>query len=941
MTLSEVAAISGEAGNFEVTVKEHPRYVDMEKCIACGECAAKCPKKVDSEYDAATGTRTAIYVKYAQAVPLKYQIDAASCIRFKKAGACGFCEKVCPADAVIFDDTEKMHNFNVGAIVMAPGFEAFDPAPAGVWGYGRYPNVITSLQFERYMSASGPTGGHLLRPSDGKEITKVAFLQCVGSRDENKCGNSYCSSVCCMYAIKEAVMAKDHVPGLRTSIFMMDMRTHGKDFDRYYQRAKEESGVRFVRCRVHGVEPEGDSGDLRLHYINEEGRQVEEYFDLVVLSVGLQIPDHLQKLGEMAGIKLTSDRFVATSDFSPVSTSKKGIFTCGVFAGPKDIPQSVLEGSAAAAAVADILAPARGELTEEKTFPEERDIGGEDPRVGVFVCHCGSNIAGIVDVEAVAEYAQGLPGVIHVERNLFSCSQDTQEQMIQTIREKGLNRVVVAACTPRTHEPLFRETLKSAGLNEYLVEMANVRNQNSWVHAADPARATVKAKDLVRMAVAKVARQFSLQPISVPINQKGLVVGGGIAGLTSALNLARQGFEVHLVEKTQALGGNAMFLGHTWSGEAISDRTVKLIDEVGHNENIILHTGFEVTAAEGFVGNFRSTISTKDGLSKTIEHGVGIVATGGRPLRPREYGYGRIPNVVTSLEFDRLFKLKEQHAVRAKSIVFIQCVGSREKERMYCSKVCCTHSVQTAIDLKQEDPKRMIYILYRDMRTYGQREALFKKARQLGVIFINYELHGKPRVEVKHKKALVEVWDHVLHRPLEIEADMVVLATAIVANPDSDKLNKLYKVAQDGDGFYQEAHAKLRPVDFATDGLFVAGLAHYPKPVEESVAQALAASARAATLLSRSEVSLDAVKAEPDLAHCDGCALCLDVCPYHAISLVEETGEDGLTAKYIAVNKAQCKGCGLCQGTCPKRGVVVQGFTMEQISAQIEAALTI
>ena len=941
MTLSEVAAISGEAGNFEVAVKEHPRYVDMEKCIACGECAAKCPKKVDSEYDAATGTRTAIYVKYAQAVPLKYQIDAASCIRFKKAGACGFCEKVCPADAVNFDDTEKMHNFNVGAIVMAAGFEAFDPAPAGVWGYGRYPNVITSLQFERYMSASGPTGGHLLRPSDGKEITKVAFLQCVGSRDENKCGNSYCSSVCCMYAIKEAVMAKDHVPGLRTSIFMMDMRTHGKDFDRYYQRAKQESGVRFVRCRVHGVEPEGDSGDLRLHYINEEGRQVEEYFDLVVLSVGLQIPDHLQKLGEMAGIKLTSDRFVATSDFSPVSTSKKGIFTCGVFAGPKDIPQSVLEGSAAAAAVADILAPARGELTEEKTFPEERDIGGEDPRVGVFVCHCGSNIAGIVDVEAVAEYAQGLPGVIHVERNLFSCSQDTQEQMIQTIREKGLNRVVVAACTPRTHEPLFRETLKSAGLNEYLVEMANVRNQNSWVHAADPARATVKAKDLVRMAVAKVARQFSLQPISVPINQKGLVVGGGIAGLTSALNLARQGFEVHLVEKTQALGGNAMFLGHTWSGEAISDRTVKLIDEVGHNENIILHTGFEVTAAEGFVGNFRSTISTKDGLSKTIEHGVGIVATGGRPLRPREYGYGRIPNVVTSLEFDRLFKLKEQHAVRAKSIVFIQCVGSREKERMYCSKVCCTHSVQTAIDLKQEDPKRMIYILYRDMRTYGQREALFKKARQLGVIFINYELHGKPRVEVKHKKALVEVWDHVLHRPLEIEADMVVLATAIVANPDSDKLNKLYKVAQDGDGFYQEAHAKLRPVDFATDGLFVAGLAHYPKPVEESVAQALAASARAATLLSRSEVSLDAVKAEPDLAHCDGCALCLDVCPYHAISLVEETGEDGLTAKYIAVNKAQCKGCGLCQGTCPKRGVVVQGFTMEQISAQIEAALTI
>ena len=941
MTLSEVAAISGEAGNFEVTVKEHPRYVDMEKCIACGECAAKCPKKVDSEYDAATGKRKAIYVKYAQAVPLKYQIDADSCIRFKKAGACGFCEKVCPADAINFDDTEKMHNLNVGAIVMAPGFEPFDPATAAVWGYGRYPNVITSLQFERYMSASGPTEGHLIRPSDNKEITKVAFLQCVGSRDENKCGNGYCSSVCCMYAIKEAVMAKDHVPGLRTSIFMMDMRTHGKDFDRYYERAKEESGVRFVRCRVHGVEPEGGSGDLRLHYINEEGRQVEEYFDLVVLSVGLQIPEHVKKLSSIAGVRLTSDSFVATSDFSPVSTSKKGIFTCGAFAGPKDIPQSVLEGSAAAAAVADILAPVRGELTQEKSFPEEREIGSEDPRVGVFVCHCGSNIAAVVDVEALADYAQQLPGVVHVERNLFSCSQDTQEQMIQTIKEKGLNRVVVAACTPRTHEPLFRETLKSAGLNEYLVEMANVRNQNSWVHAATPDTATLKAKDLVRMAVARVARQFSLQPISVPIKQKGLVVGGGIAGMTSALNLAEQGFEVHLVEKTQALGGNAIFLGHTWSGEAISARTAKIIEEVAKNEKIILHTGFEVTAAEGFVGNFRSTISTKDGLTKTIDHGIGIVATGGQPLRPKEYGYGRIPNVVTSLEFDRLFKLKEQHAVKAKSIVFIQCVGSREKERMYCSKVCCTHSVQTAIDLKQEDPNRMIYILYRDMRTYGQREALYKKARELGVIFINYELHGKPEVDVKHKKALIEVWDHVLHRPLAIEADMVVLATAIVANPDSDKLNKLYKVSVDSDGFFQEAHAKLRPVDFATDGMFVAGLAHYPKPVEESVAQALAASARAATLLSRSEVSLDAVKAEPDLDYCDGCALCLDVCPYHAITLVEESGDEGRISKYITVNKAQCKGCGLCQGTCPKRGVAVQGFTMEQISAQIEAALVV
>jgi heterodisulfide reductase subunit A len=746
-----------------------------------------------------------------------------------------------------------------------------------------------------------------------------------------------------MYAIKEAVMAKDHVPGLRTSIFMMDMRTHGKDFDRYYQRAQEDSGVRFVRCRVHGVEPEGDSGDLRLHYINEEGRQVEEYFDMVVLSVGLQIPEHVKRLSEIAGIKLTNDSFAATSDFTPVSTSKPGIFTCGAFAGPKDIPQSVLEGSAAAAAVAESLSPSRGELTQEKTFPQERNVTAEEPKTGVFVCHCGSNIAGVVDVEAVAEYSETLPGVTHVERNLFSCSQDTQDQMMQTIKEKGLNRVVIAACTPRTHEPLFRETLKAAGLNEYLVEMANIRNQNSWVHSGDPAMATTKAKDLVRMAVAKVDKQVSLQPISVPINQKGLVIGGGVAGMTAALNMAEQGFEVHLVEKSDTLGGNALYLSYTWSGEPIQDKTRKLVEAVKQNEKIIIHMGFEVTEANGFVGNFTTKISTRDGLTKAIEHGVGVVATGAQALRPREYGYGLIPNVVTALEFDRLYELKEQHVARAKSFVFIQCVGSREGDRMYCSKVCCTHAVQSAIELKQEDQSRMVYILYRDMRTYGQREALYKKARALGVIFINYELHGKPDVSVDNKQVNVEVWDHVLHRPIRIKADMVVLASAIIANPDADKLNKLYKISVDGDGFFQEAHAKLRPVDFATDGMFVAGLAHYPKPVEESVAQALAASARAATLLSKTEVSLDAVKAEPNLDYCDGCALCLDVCPYNAITLVERPAEDegGVVSKYITVNKVQCKGCGLCQGTCPKRGVAVQGFTMDQISSQIKAALAV
>jgi heterodisulfide reductase subunit A len=745
-----------------------------------------------------------------------------------------------------------------------------------------------------------------------------------------------------MYAIKEAVIAKDHVPGLQTSIFYMDMRTHGKEFDLYLERAKEDSGVRFVRCRVNGVESDGSGGDLRLSYVNEEGRQLEEFYDMVVLSVGLQTPKHVLELAKTAGIKLTADNFAATSDFAPVQTSREGIFTCGAISGPKDIPQSVVEGSAAAAAVAELLAPARYDLTTEATFPEEKDVSQEEPRIGIFVCHCGSNIAGVVDVKAVEDYAATLPDVVYVERNLFSCSQDTQEMIAKRIPEQKLNRIVIAACTPRTHEPLFRETLKAAGLNEYLVEMANIRNHNSWVHSGDPKAATAKAKDLVRMAAAKVTFGDSLKPISVPITQKALVIGGGVAGMTAALNLAEQGFEVHLVERTNTLGGNALNLKHTWAGEHVPTQVAKLVGKVIANNKTIIHKESTVTAVEGFVGNFQSTITGRDGVIKIIEHGAGIVATGGDAYVPTEYGFDSINGVVTSVQFDKLFELKEKHVKSAKRFAFIQCVGSREGDNMYCSKVCCTHSVQSAIALKKENPERNVYILYRDMRTYAQREVLYKQARKLGVIFINYELHGKPKVTQNGLVIDVEVWDHVLHRPLKIEVDMVILATAIRPKTDAAELGKLYKVPVDGQGFFQEAHAKLKPVDFSTDGMFVAGLAHYPKPIEESIAQALAASARAATLLSKTHISLDAVKAAVDENYCDGCALCVDVCPYNAITLVERPAEDGVEAgKLIKVNKAQCKGCGLCQGTCPKRGVYVSGFTMKQISAQIQAALAV
>jgi len=939
MTLSEVITIGGRAGNFTVTVKESPRYVDMAKCISCGDCTEKCPKQVESEFDAETGKRKAIYVQYLQAVPLKYQIDPAACLRLNKKGACGVCEDVCDAGAIHFSDSEKTHRINVGAVVLASGLEPFNPSDAGVWGYGIFPNVITSLQLERYLSISGPTKGRLVRPSDGRVVRKMAFLQCIGSRDENLCTNGYCSSICCMSAVKEAVIAKSRSPGVQISIFYMDMRAHGKDFDRYMEQAKETSGIRFIRCRLNGVETDGTRTDLRLGYVNEEGRQIEEIFDMVVLSVGLQTPAHVLELARSADIKLTADNFVAASDFAPVQTSRKGIFACGFFAGPVNISQSVVDGSAAAGAVSDLLSSARFELSTGSGYPDERDVSAEKPRIGVFICHCGSNIAEVVDVESLGKYSATLPGVIYVEQNLFSCSQDSQDMIAERIREQKLNRIVIAACSPRTHEPLFRRTLRAAGLNEYLIEMANIRNQSSWVHINEPEAATSKARDLVRMAVARVACGESLQTVSVPVIQKGLVVGGGIAGMIAALNMAEQGFEVHLVERTDRFGGNALHLKHTWSGQHVPSEVAKLVDRVVLHEKIIIHMEFEITSVEGFIGNFKSTITGRNGTRRVIEHGTGIIATGAEPYIPDEYGYGSIVRVVTSIQFDKLYELNEVHVRKAKNFVFIQCVGSREDNNMYCSKVCCTHSVQSAIGLKKENPNRNVYILYRDMRTYGQREALYKEARKLGVIFINYELHGKPNVRKNGQKIEVEVWDHVLHRPLKLEADMVILAIAVRPRSDAPALSKLFKIPVGTDGFFQEAHAKFRPVDFAVDGMFVAGLAHYPKPVEASVAQALAASSRAVTVLAKNQVVLDGIRAVVDNEKCDGCALCVDVCPYEAITLVDRVNGDPDAGKVIVVNKAQCKGCGICQGSCPKRGVSIAGFTMEQVSAQITAAL--
>jgi heterodisulfide reductase subunit A len=940
MTLSEVERLEGEAGNFKVTVRKHPRYVDMDKCIACGQCTQKCPKKVKDAYNGSIGFRKAVFIRYPQAVPLKYRIDPDNCLKLTK-GKCGVCEKVCPTGAIRFDDKEQEVVVGVGSIILAPGFKPFDPSGIRTWGYGLLPNVITAVELERYLSASGPTEGRLIRPSDGEDAKKIAFLQCVGSRDLNKNAHGYCSSVCCMFAIKEAMLAMSHVKDLDVSMFFMDVRTCGKGFERYFKRA-EESGVKFRRCRVHSLEPSGQNeGSIYFRYITDEGKQIEEEFDLVILSTGIESrPEAVEVAGRM-GVELNSNGFVARSTFAPVSTTKPGIYTCGCFAGPMDIPQSVIEASAAAAAAMLPLADVRHSLTKQKEFPPERDVTGKEPRIGVFVCHCGSNIAGVIDVEDLADYVTDLPHVMHVERNLFTCSQDTQDIIRQRIQEHDLNRIVVAACTPRSHEGLFRETLKASGLNENLFEMANIRNHASWVHAGEPEAATQKAKDMVRMAVAKAGLLEPLPPVSVTVNPRALVVGGGVAGMAAALGMADQGFPVHLVEKSSQLGGTARHLVETWKRESIPPFVEQLIARVREHSLISIHLNSEVCDAEGFVGNFRSTIRKDgNGIVGTVDHGVAIIATGGQAFKPvDEYEYGCSRSVFTALEFDKLHQVGDERIRKGRSFVFIQCVGSREPGRMYCSRVCCTHSVLAAVALKEEAPDRNVYILYRDIRTYGQREDLFKRARELGVVFIRYNLGEKPEIRPNYNKLEVFVKDHVLNEMLVIPADVVTLATAIVAPPDVEKLAQLYKLPLDEDKFFLEAHAKLRPVDFANEGVFLAGLAQYPKPMEETISQSQAVVSRATTVLSRRSIALDSIKSHVSPERCDGCALCLDVCPYHAITLEEAVGADGGKKQLVRVNMAKCKGCGICQATCPKEGINVAGFSYRQLAAQIEAAL--
>lgn len=932
---AEVEKVEGEAGDFTVTVSLKPRYVNEDICVGCRTCTTYCPYTLLNPFDENLGPAKAIDIWCPQAIPLAAVVDKDACLYFQNK--CTICKSVCQAKAIDFSQKKKKGIMHVGAIIISPGYEIFDATLSGAYGYGRLKNVVNSLEFERMLNASGPFNGELCRLSDGKLPSKIAWLQCVGSRDTGL-GNTYCSGICCTYALKQMILVKNHYPETEVAIFHNDIRTFGKEFESFYNRALEMDGARFIRKRISSIKENKRNNNLIVTYISDDHTVREEEFDMAVLSVGMSPSKDNGVLSDIMGLELNEHGFCRTDSFSPGKIdSLPGIFPAAAFTGPMDIPDSISSASGAGALAAEILSSQRGTLAQAKEYPEERSVEGEEPKIGVFVCNCGTNIAGVADVPSLVEYASTLKDVVHCEQHTISCSSDSLRKITEAIKEKGLNRVVIAACTPRDHEPVFREALREAGINPYLLDMANIREHCTWVHSQEKEIANEKAKDIIAMSVARARNLTPLKEVELPVNKKGLVLGGGLSGMQTALSLARQGFEVYLVEKEEELGGNLRSLYYTLEGMEVQPFLKKLVAEVESQENLTVYRGYEMKSFYGYVGNFKSTLTktgSEDAAAIELEHGITIIATGGKLYQPTEYGYGESKKVVTQQELEEMIAT-DKLPDNLKQVTMIQCVGARNEERPYCSRICCGEALKNALKLKELDENMDVTVFYRDMRAYGFREDYYLEAREKGVLFIQYEPERKPEVTLKGDDLSLTFYDSTLNMEGEVAPDLLVLSTPVTPEGNQE-LAQLLRLPLTGDGFFMEAHMKLRPLDFATDGIFLCGMAHYPKYIPESINQANGAALRAATILSQDSIVASGTVCEVNEDDCIGCGLCVRGCPYNAIELVER--EDGKVAKVIP---AACKGCGVCNAVCPTWAISLNHYNDDQIYSQIDAAYSV
>jgi heterodisulfide reductase subunit A len=934
LTNTNILEVEGQAGDFTVSLRQEPRYVDIDRCTSCGKCAEVCPVELPNSYQLGMTKRKAAYKVAARATPDAFVID-----KGPYCEECGECISICPTDAIDLDEQPRLITVEVGAIILALGFKVYDADGLEELGHGRYANVVQAMQYERLASRSGPTEGIITRPSDGKQPASIAWLQCIGSRDQQ---NPFCSSICCMYATKEAILAKQRLgKDVDCSVFIMDERAFNKEYSAYFSKARGQHGIEYNHCRVSEIHEDRATGDLLVQYATPNGELHQEKFEMVVLATGLQPPESAKYLADNLGIELNQYGFCQTDKFTPLQTTRPGVYVCGAFSSPKEIVETIIDASGAAAEVMRLLNDRlhTHEYTRENPFlaknglPPERDISSEEPRVGVFACTCGETISEVVDIPTLLHKASHLPGVVSVDMIEYACFPEVQEQLVERIKNEDINRVVIAACSNRTHESLFQRTVRMAGLNPYLLEVVNLREQCSYVHHEQIPQANKKATELVRMAVGRVLAAKPVVKNRFECLPSALVIGGGVSGMTSALAIADSGYDVHLVERSQALGGNLRNLYYVAEGYNPQRLLRDLVNRVRAHTRIIVHTRTEVVEHSGHVGHFRTELQTRrngDSDSVIIEHGVTIVATGAQETRTNSLlDY---PQVITQQDLEEKIIHHPEDIAALNNVVMIQCVKPQDTQD-YCSRICCTNTIKNAIRLKLFNPNCQVTVLYKNVVTYGFREEYYTEARRLGVVFVRYTDEKPPEVVFKGNQLFVQVYDMSLDRMLTLPADLIPMSMPIAPSEGTPHLANLLQVPISSEGFYEEAQMKLRPMDFMRDGIFLAGMAHYPKFIEESISHALAAAGRALSLLSQETLYLGGVVAEVDPDNCVGCLTCMRTCPFEIPRIVSAEGRVGVGGLGGAafIDPALCQGCGTCTGECPANAIQLIHYTDEQM----------